>query len=92
MCLGVPGRIVEWLDNDPLFGVADVEFDGVVKACHMACVPDAKIGDYVIVHAGIAITLVEEAEAYRIQGELRRLNLTASPATDTNEFASGGDA
>jgi hydrogenase expression/formation protein HypC len=75
MCLGVPGRVVEWLDRDPLFGLANVEFDGIAKACHMACVPDARIGEYVIVHAGVAISRVEESEAHRIFEELQRLSL-----------------
>ena len=65
MCLGVPGKVVEWMDHDPTFGRALVEFGGVRRECHMACVPDAKVGEYVIVHAGIAITRVNEAEAQR---------------------------
>ena len=65
MCLGVPGKVVEWIDRDPTFGRAMVEFGGVRRECHMACVPDAQIGEYVIVHAGIAITRVNEEEAQR---------------------------
>lgn len=75
MCLGVPGKIIDWLDRDPLFGRAVVEFDGVGLECHMACVPDANIGDYVIVHAGVAICQVDELEATRTLTELRRLDL-----------------
>ena len=75
MCLGVPGKIVAWLDRDPLFGRAVVEFDGVGLECHMACVPDVNIGDYVIVHAGVAICQVDELEATRTLTELRRLDL-----------------
>lgn len=65
MCLGVPGKVVEWIDHDPTFGRALVEFGGIRRECHMACVPDAKVGEYVIVHAGIAITRVNEEEAQR---------------------------
>ena len=65
MCLGVPGRVVEWIDRDPTFGRALLEFGGIRRECHMACVPDAEVGDYVIVHAGIAITRVNEQEAQR---------------------------
>jgi hydrogenase expression/formation protein HypC len=90
MCLGVPGKVVEWLDHDPLFGLASVAFDGVTKACHMACVPDAKIGDYVIVHAGVAISRVEEAEANRIFEELYRLNLYALDETQGDDTNSRG--
>ena len=66
MCLGIPGKVVEWLDHDPVVGRALVEFDGVRRACHMACVPDASEGDYVIVHAGVAISRIDPAEAQRV--------------------------
>ena len=65
MCLGVPGKVVEWIDHDPVFGRAMIEFGAIRRECHMACVPDARVGDYVIVHAGIAITRVNEEEAQR---------------------------
>ena len=55
MCLGVPGKVVRWLERTAPFESAEVEFAGVRKPIHMACVPDAALGDYVIVHAGVAI-------------------------------------
>lgn len=63
MCLGIPGKVVRWLDHDPLFARAEVEFAGVCRVCQMACVPEAQAGDYVIVHAGVAISLLDEAAA-----------------------------
>lgn len=63
MCLGVPGRVVEWIEQDSIFARALVEFSGVTRECQMACVPDAKVGDYVVVHAGIAISSVNQSEA-----------------------------
>ncbi len=78
MCLGVPGRIVRWIDRDETFARAEVEFDGVRRECHMACVPSASEGDYVIVHAGIAICQVDAGEAERVLDELRRLELLES--------------
>jgi hydrogenase expression/formation protein HypC len=90
MCLGVPGRVIEWVDRDPLFAIANVDFGGVAKACHMACVPEAKIGEYVIVHAGVAITLVKESEANRIFNELSRLNLADSESGETGELSLEG--
>ncbi len=65
MCLGVPGRLISWVERDPTFGRAVVEFGGIRRECHMACVPDAEIGDYVVVHAGIAISRIDECEARR---------------------------
>lgn len=66
MCLGVPGKVVEWLDRDPLAGRALVEFDGIRRECQMACVPEAGEGDFVIVHAGVAISRVDADEAQRV--------------------------
>ena len=63
MCLGVPGRIVRWINHDPTFAKAEVEFAGVSREVHMACVPDVTVGQYVIVHAGIAICMLDESEA-----------------------------
>ena len=73
MCLAIPGRVVEWIDRDPTFAQAEVEFDGVRRKCCMACVPEAREGDYVIVHAGVAISRVDEAEAQRTLADLARL-------------------
>ena len=70
MCLAIPGRVVRWLDRDPICAAADVEFGGVTRACHMACVPQAEPGDYVIVHAGVAISIVDQAAAEQTLAEL----------------------
>jgi hydrogenase expression/formation protein HypC len=75
MCLGVPGKVMEWIDRDPTFARAQVEFEGIRRECHMACVLDAAEGDYVIVHAGIAICKLDADEADRVLSELRRLDL-----------------
>lgn len=74
MCLAVPGKIVEWLDRNPTFARASVEFDGVRRVCHMACVTDAEAGDYVIVHAGVAISKVDAADVQRLLDEFARLD------------------
>ncbi len=73
MCLGVPGLVVERLpENDGLaFGL--VEFAGLRRRVCLACVPEAGPGDYVIVHAGIAISQLDEHEANRLLGQLREL-------------------
>lgn len=75
MCLGVPGKVVRWLDRDPTFALAEVEFEGISRQCHMACVEDVDVGDYVIVHAGIAICKIDADQAGRVFDELRRLDL-----------------
>jgi len=73
MCLGIPGKVVRWLDRTEPFAQAEIEFGGVRRPIHMACVPEALEGDYVIVHAGVAICRVDEAEAERLLDELVRM-------------------
>ncbi len=73
MCLGIPGRVVRWIDRDPTFATAEVEFDGLRRVCHMACATDACVGDFVIVHAGVAISRLDPREAQRVFDELARL-------------------
>lgn len=73
MCLAVPGRVVRWLDDDPILALAEVEFGGIMRHCHMACVPDARVGEYVIVHAGVAIAKINSAEAEKTLAEIASL-------------------
>jgi hydrogenase expression/formation protein HypC len=73
MCLAVPGKLVEWVDHDPILAQGVVEFGGVRKACHLACVLDAKPGDYLLVHAGVAICLIQAEAAEQLIAELALL-------------------
>ena len=73
MCLGIPGKIVRWIEREGALAQAEIEFAGVRRICHMACVPEAEMGDYVIVHAGIAISRVDADEAARVFAELEKL-------------------
>ena len=74
MCLGIPGKVVRWLDRDPLFAQAEIEFGGVSRVCQMACVTEALEGDYVIVHAGVAISRIDEAAAQQTLAEIVALD------------------
>jgi hydrogenase expression/formation protein HypC len=71
MCLGVPGRIVALTGGDPPMGLVD--FDGLRRDACLAYVPEAALGDYVIVHVGFAISLVDEEEARRTLDVLRAI-------------------
>lgn len=62
MCLGIPGRITE-AEEDGLMRMAKVDFGGITRDVCLAYVPEAEVGDYVIVHAGFAISQVDESEA-----------------------------
>ncbi|MBF0546622.1 MAG: HypC/HybG/HupF family hydrogenase formation chaperone [Candidatus Riflebacteria bacterium] len=63
MCLAIPGKIVSVSGNDYLSKEGKIDFGGTIKTISLSFVPEAKIGDYVIVHAGLALTLVDEKEA-----------------------------
>jgi hydrogenase expression/formation protein HypC len=86
---------VRWIDRDPLFARAEVEFEGVRKVCHMACVLDAEEGDYVVVHAGLAISRVHAEEAQRMIEEFEQFASSgeASNAMDASTLhAEGGES
>ena len=64
MCLAVPAKIVSLnAAVDDLFRTGNVDFSGVQKEISLAYVPEAQIGDYVIVHAGFALSILDESEA-----------------------------
>ena len=64
MCLAVPGKILELFQEEGV-RMARVEFGGVVRNACMEYLPEAAVGDYVIVHVGFAISKVDEEEAQR---------------------------
>lgn len=64
MCLAIPGKIIKIDDTiDDIFRIARVSFNGIIKEVNLAMVPEAKIDDYVLVHVGSAISIVDEEEA-----------------------------
>jgi len=64
MCLAIPGQIISLSDDtDPFARTGRVNFSGVIKDISLAYVPEANINDYVIVHAGFALSVLDEAEA-----------------------------
>lgn len=75
MCLAVPGKILEVRGDVPLARRARVSFGGVVKDVSLAYVPEAEPGQYVIVHVGMALSIVDEAEARRTLAEFAAAGL-----------------
>jgi hydrogenase expression/formation protein HypC len=73
MCLAVPGKLLSVAGDDPLDRTGKVSFGGVVKEASLAYVPEAKVGDYVLVHVGFALTVVDEAEAGRVFAYLKEM-------------------
>jgi hydrogenase expression/formation protein HypC len=76
MCLAVPGRLVD-VQGEQLTRTGHVDFGGVVKQVQLAFVPEAAPGDYVLVHVGFALTVVDEAEAQRLLATLEELDALA---------------
>ena len=66
MCLAIPGKILCLTNEDPLSRTGKVSFGGIVKELNLAYVPEAAVGDYVIVHVGFAISKVDEWEAQQV--------------------------
>lgn len=63
MCLGIPGQIISINPADPLLLPAQVSFGGITKEVALCFTPEAKVGQYVIVHVGFAISVINEAQA-----------------------------
>lgn len=83
MCLAIPGQLLSLSDGDDasagtLFRRGRVAFGAVVKEVSLACLPQAQVGDYVLVHAGIALSIVDEAEARRVFELLEQLEGTTT--------------
>ena len=73
MCLAIPGKVTSIEGNDPLTRSGKIDFGGVLKQASLAYVPEARIGDYVIVHAGFAISRLDEEEAGKVFEYLQQM-------------------
>ena len=73
MCLAVPGEILSIDGDDPLMRKARVSFGGIVKEISLALLPEAALGEYVLVHAGVGIGMVNGEEAEKIFAYLEEL-------------------
>jgi len=64
MCLAIPGKLVSIKETtDVLFKSGKVSFDGVIREVNLAAVPEAEVGQYVLVHVGMALNVIDEEEA-----------------------------
>jgi hydrogenase expression/formation protein HypC len=78
MCLAVPGRLLSLFDQEGL-RLGDVDFGGVTRRVCLAYVPEAVEGTFVLVHAGFAITIVDEREAERTLQLLQEIDQLDEP-------------
>lgn len=73
MCLAVPGQILSVADEGELTRSGRVQFGGVIRDVNLALVPEARVGDYVVVHVGLALARVDEAEARQTLAVLEQM-------------------
>ena len=74
MCLAVPGKVISITGDDDLMRGGRVDFGGVIKDIQLAYTPEARVGDYVLVHVGFAISVIDAAEAARVFEQLAGLD------------------
>lgn len=74
MCLAIPGRIESVSEGEPFRRTGKVDFSGIRKNVSLAYVPEAIVGDYVIVHVGFALSIVEPDEAMRVFDYLKQMD------------------
>lgn len=74
MCLAIPGKIVSIASQlDDTFRTGKVSFGGILKEINLCMVPEAKVDDYVLVHVGVAISVVDEEEAQKTFSYLEQM-------------------
>jgi hydrogenase expression/formation protein HypC len=74
MCLAIPGKIIQITAVlDETFRTGKVSFSGIHKEVNLCMLPDAQIGDYVLVHVGVAISKVDEEEANKVLNYLKEM-------------------
>jgi len=74
MCLAIPGKLETITGDDPITRMGRVNFGGVIKEVSLAYLPDVRVGEYVIVHAGFALSQVDEDEAAKVFEYLRQMD------------------
>ncbi len=85
MCLAVPGKLISVDDSPSLLRTGKVNFGGILKEANLAYVPEAKVGDYVLVHVGFALSIVDEVEANQVFEYLRRMDELADLEEGSHE-------
>ena len=84
MCLAIPGKVLQEFQSNGM-RMAKVQFGGIVREASLEYVPAVKVGDYVLVHVGFAISIVNEEEAartYKALEELDQLSELDTPEVD----------
>jgi hydrogenase expression/formation protein HypC len=73
MCLAVPGKVISIIGDQPLMKKGRVSFGGVIKEVSLAYVPNVEVGNYVIVHVGFALSILDEEAAKKSLAEFKEI-------------------
>lgn len=73
MCLGVPGKVIAIESNSAGMTMGKVDFAGIVKEICLVYIPEVKLGDYIVAHAGFAISQIDEQEAREVFEMLKQI-------------------
>lgn len=72
MCLAIPGKITEIeVSEETIFHIGKVSFGGITKRINLSLVPEAVVGDHVLVHVGVAVSIIDEEEAKKTMNFLQ---------------------
>lgn len=86
MCLAIPGKLISVEEStDVLFKSGKVSFEGVIREVNLAAVPEAKVGQYVLVHVGMALNVIDEEEALKTLEYFRELGELEGEFGDENK-------
>lgn len=91
MCLGIPGEIIERLDDQGLGPRARVRFGSVIKDIELSLVPEAQVGEFVIVHVGFAISQLDPELAQQTLKDIEQV-LTGAPVREETLKTSGDES
>lgn len=84
MCLAVPGKLMSIEGDDPLLRTGRVSFGGIIKDVNLSLVPEVAVGDYLLVHAGFALSTIDEEEAGRVFSLLDEIDEKNNAADDAS--------
>lgn len=73
MCLAIPGKVISIIGDDLLMRTGRVDFGGVIREVNLCFVSEVKVGDYVVVHVGFALSIIDEEEANKVFEYLRQI-------------------
>lgn len=86
MCLAIPGKVVSIDESDPILRTGKVSFGGAMRDVALSTVPEADVGSFVLVHAGIAISKVDEEEATKVLESIAQLDLPEEEEEEAGEY------